>query len=817
MRKKIASEGFTFEYSATFQDVVDTKTKTFSTEYKKSILFDYSYKYFHKAGYGKDYDISNVPIKNDEETKQYIMLGNLLSFYEQKKYFLKNQEELESRFNIENPLWLLVGSSVNPTSGKDQLDNKTKSDIKDFVVFLSKLKNQREQVKNKIELILTSKANIVNKDTKEYFFADKFEYLSSILKKEFNNDYEILLNDIFKVIFHSDSDGRLVLSKNTSAEGEIGLRYHGSEDFFGLIYIGKGSEDTVINDILESDKNIISHPEKIRKSLFKTLNDKNYSKPLNLLLGARKFIEGWDNFRISSILLLNFAKGKGASAIQLFGRGVRLRGYKFTMKRSSKLSIKEPPKCIEIIETLNVFGINADYIKAFKEELTEDGDIGYFIERKIQIHKDANEILKMNDLYYLKQNKDDVDIDFRSEEIVNFAIDDDIEIQVDTTAYVSSIKSNTYKEETDQLGKLNKSCYFKEEFKSIVDWNKIYSKLLQFKKVKRYNNVIIDSKKQLIELIDEANIKVVGTKEKFNLKERSKTYQELNEFKLFLEDLYLTILKKYMIRLFTSRIRKVSEDSFVIDILEQDDILDYYTIKIDVDKNEKPLSKGQLGPIMEKLIKAEHDYNNIDLQDSRDFILATQTKDANFLIEFDRHVYFPLLISKKSGYSLSPVGLNEGEEDFVYQLKEYLEKNPSLTVDKTVALLRNHENIGIGFYLETEKFYYDFILWIVEGDLQKLYFIDPKGLVRIDNQKMNFNAEGIKDIQKQLQKKHPDKKFKLSSYIVSQTAKKDIGDEKIRDAPEQHNVFIRYNLEALFNNIFNGEAVYATTEAGDII
>jgi hypothetical protein len=819
MRKKIATEGFTFEYSATFQDVVDKKTNTFSSEYKKSIIFDYSYKYFHRAGYGKDYDISNVPSKNDEITKQYVMLGNLLSFYEQKKYFIKNQHELESRFNIEDPLWLLVGSSVNPTSGKDDLDNETKSDIKDFILFLNQLKSQREAIKNKIEQIFTLKADIKNNDSKKNFFYDKFGYLISLFYEEFNGNYNSLLNDLFEVVFYSTSDGKLVLSKNTSNEGEIGLRYSDSKDFFGLIYIGKGSENTVIKDIIDSNKEIFSHNEEITKSWFKTLNEKKDNKPLNLLLGARKFIEGWDNFRISSVLLLNFAKGKGASAIQLFGRGVRLRGYEFAMKRSSHISIKRP-ESIEVIETLNVFGINADYIKAFKEELTEDGEIAYFIEKKIDVHKDANEILKKNNLYYLRQDLN-VDINFRNEEIIHFASSEDIEIQVDTTAYVSNLNSNNYTEEVDKSEKLNKGDYFDEELKSIVDWNKIYSKLLQFKKVKRYNNIVIDSKVQLIELIDKAasngHITIIGMKEKFNLKGRSKTYQELNEFKLFLEDLYLTILKKYMTRLFTSKIRKISEDAFVLDTLEQEDIISSYTIKIDVDKNEKTMSKGQLGLIMKELIEAEGFKNIIDLEEKKDSILSMQTKDDVFLIEFDRHIYFPLLISKNSGYSLSPTGLNEGEEDFVNQLKKYLEKNPSFTKDKTVALLRNHENIGVGFYLETEKFYYDFILWIVEGDLQKLYFIDPKGLVRIDDQKMKFNVAGIKGIQKQLEKKHTDKKIELYSYIVSQTPKMSIGDELIRDAPEEHNVFMKDNLESLFDNIFNGKVAYATTEAGDTI
>ena len=94
-----------------------------------------------------------------------------------------------------------------------------------------------------------------------------------------------------------------------------------------------------LREIIDSAKkrNIITSEQSIKESLFQTLNQNNIEQPLNILIGAKKFIEGWDNYRISSMLLMNFAKSKGVSAIQLFGRGVRLHGYNNSMKRSKKL------------------------------------------------------------------------------------------------------------------------------------------------------------------------------------------------------------------------------------------------------------------------------------------------------------------------------------------------------------------------------------------------------------------------------------------------------------------------------------------------
>jgi hypothetical protein len=47
---------------------------------------------------------------------------------------------------------------------------------------------------------------------------------------------------------------------------------------------------------------------------------------VNVLVGAKKFIEGWSSWRVSAMGLLNIGKGEGPQVIQLFGRGVRLKG-----------------------------------------------------------------------------------------------------------------------------------------------------------------------------------------------------------------------------------------------------------------------------------------------------------------------------------------------------------------------------------------------------------------------------------------------------------------------------------------------------------
>lgn len=72
--------------------------------------------------------------------------------------------------------------------------------------------------------------------------------------------------------------------------------------------------------------------------------------------------------------LINFAKCEGSQAIQLFGRGVRLKGYEGCLKRSRKLDIQiATPKHIELLEALTIFGVKAQYMEDFKSYLELEG------------------------------------------------------------------------------------------------------------------------------------------------------------------------------------------------------------------------------------------------------------------------------------------------------------------------------------------------------------------------------------------------------------------------------------------------------------
>src|SRR5208283_6122654 len=114
-----------------------------------------------------------------------------------------------------------------------------------------------------------------------------------------------------------------------------------------------------------------------------------------------------------------------------------------------------------------------------------------------------------------------------------------------------------------------------------------------------------------------------------------------------------------------------------------------------------------------------------------------------------------------------PVVLNEGERDFVLDLKGFYEKDHPFFEGKELYLLRNQSRgKGIGFF-EAGNFYPDFILWLLVPERQYVTFVDPKGirnLQGVDDPKISFH-ETIKALEKRL----GDTKVSLNSFVVSVT------------------------------------------------
>ena len=140
LRSKLAENGFVFEYSATFGQILSESQPETLEEYAKSIVFDYSYKYFYLDGYGKDFSVLNVKQAkiSEQEFQEGMFVANLLSFYEQVPAYEENKREA-LEYNLEKPLWIFVGTTV---TGKEE-----ESDVIQIVEFIRRVIGDEDWVK----------------------------------------------------------------------------------------------------------------------------------------------------------------------------------------------------------------------------------------------------------------------------------------------------------------------------------------------------------------------------------------------------------------------------------------------------------------------------------------------------------------------------------------------------------------------------------------------------------------------------------------------------------------------------------------------
>lgn len=139
---------------------------------------------------------------------------------------------------------------------------------------------------------------------------------------------------------------------------------------------------------------------------------------------------------------------------------------------------------------------------------------------------------------------------------------------------------------------------------------------------------------------------------------------------------------------------------------------------------------------------------------------------------FKQHLYQPLLSFRSNFVDVSPVSLNEGEIEFVTDLRSFCDANPLFFEDKELYLLRNmSRGRGIGFF-EAGNFYPDFLLWLLVEDKQYITFVDPKGIRNLegpDDPKIRF-FRTVKALESQL----GDPAIVLNSFIVVNTPFKQV-------------------------------------------
>lgn len=756
-RRKISEDGFTFEYSATFKQSLNVNARKADEraaveEYGKSIIMDYSYKYFYNDGYGKDYRIYNLNASYEDESRQVYLVGCLLSFYQQLKYFSIHKAEM-NRYNIEKPLLIFVGNKVTATTGDSEL-----SDVQEVLAFIdSFVRNKRQSIKM-IDDVLHNKTGLVNNSGTDLFENGLNALIDGINHGHVPNAEDVFA-DMLHLIFNTDTNSdepRLHVENIKQVQGEIALKVGEYGEYFGVINIGDPAK---LIKACEA-KGIVAKNEEFHNiSLFRNINNKD--SEINLLIGSRKFTEGWNSWRVSIMGLINFAKSEGSQAIQLFGRGVRLKGLNHNLKRSSSIDGNHP-RYMDCVETLTVFGVKAQYMEAFKKMLEDEGAPTNedFLDINLPVVSRFQEA-KPHKLRVIRVKKG-IDFKKQSRRLILAAPDDNFRsylskspTRIDCQSKVQSILSKGIMQMS--FGIVAKEHIIPAKYLPLLDYQYIFNELISYKNEKSYYNISIVKDKLIDILKDKGWYTLIIPGSKLELQNYS-GLEVLNEFAIM-------ALKSYIDKFFRYEKEKWEAPYLEFAELEADDnnFVDNYTIRY------TPSYSGDDNG--EKIQSFINEASAILTNTGYLGKYTENWKNQLLLFDFRNHLYAPLVCvtSTNLKIQISPVSLNDGEKSFVDKLNEYVNTNPELLNGKSLFLLRNKSKSGIGFF-EAANFYPDYILWIDTPDKQYVTFIDPKGLLRIlpDSPKIKF-FETIKDLEKRLQPTSGGKHIVLNSFIMSQT------------------------------------------------
>jgi superfamily II DNA or RNA helicase len=755
LRDKLIEKGFAFEYSATFGQILDKED--ILKEYAKAIIFDYSYKHFYLDGYGKDFWVLNIKNSKIDDFTEMAFCANLLDFYQQLLVY-EEKRGIAKDYNIEKPLWIFVGSTV---SGKN-IDS-------DIVKVLDLIRNSldRDWLKERIDKILNGE---FKNEQGEDIFRHKFERL--------RNGFD--LEDLYEKVFNGR--GKLRVLEIKRAEGEFGLRL-GENAYFGVVNIG----DVSAFKKLLKEKDFEIEQDAISDSLFGSIKRENST--INLLIGSKKFIEGWDTWRVSCMGLLNIGKGEGPQIIQLFGRGVRLKGKNLSLKRSNNPEIST-------LETLNIYGISADYIgkflNAIKKEEVE------FEEIKVPVRVLNREIWK-DFPYPIK----DESKKFERERVLHLRVDDKISASINLVPSMAVYMAQGQEQREDVQSSEVETQIVSKSIAELVDvelfdWTKIYTELLEFKKERGYLNLSFDL--ETLKEILKGRCKVIVPND-FEVKD----LKDLRD----LENIAISLLKSYIDKFYKREKGRFEKDIITYKPAGKQlslfklasDKVEYYTLTVPV-KDQRSIEN------IEKLKRLVEDMD----------ALLDEQKERNVLprIVIDNSVFVPLLLEKE-GISISPPGLNDGEKRFLEGLRGYLDKKPKILDDYHIALLRNEAREGVGFMLDWGEFYPDFILWIREKEGNRIYivFIEPKGLKMLgdvlNNEKVMFLSEGLKETFK---KQYENWQVEVKGFILSTTPHQELQrgqaseKSKSKEEYEEKNILFledRDWAEKLFKRVLNAQ------------
>lgn len=709
-RAALCSKGFTFEYSATFEQAVSGTAH--EDDYAKTVLFDYSYRWFYEDGFGKDYQILNLP-KSHEAMEHAYLVACLLKYYQQLRIYEERHESFVS-FNLEKPMWVFVGSTVAKAKGKDATSDEkaVAADVAKIIQFLANFLSKPEESARLMESIVLGngqQTGLVDNEDND-IFGGCFNYLSeAIAGVPFGEMYR----DILSRVFHNAAGGLLSLSRVKGDVGEVVLKVGTADEPFGLINVGdaKGLCDHIREVAEQQNTRLTLDDSDFSEAMFASI--KESASPVNVLIGSKRFVEGWDCWRVSTMGLMHVGKSEGTQIIQLFGRGVRLKGWEWSLKRSGHTFASHRPQWIEELETLNVFGVEADFMEKFREFLKDEGLPGNERKRTITVPLNVTyDFGKKLKVIRPKMRADGSrEYDFKRDARVPTLgeLPDYLTIHPVVSDWYPRIQSVASRDASNTVAK--NRAQLTNEHRAFLDFDELYFEVEAFKRDKSWYN---------LNASPEGIRELLASPSWYDLR-LPETHEKPADFSgiRLLQEIAKELVKRYCDRLYNYRKREYLEPRLEIRDLEAtDDNLpqdEFYQLIVD----------GDASTVVEAIERVKK-----DIEERKDELLAAGDLAA---CNFGRHLFQPLFHVRNGGQiTILPVALNESEYQFVEDLMKWCQSNSKRLEEENteIFLLRNRSRgKGVGFF-EAGGFHPDFILWVLEPGHQYVNFVEPHGMLR---------------------------------------------------------------------------------------
>jgi superfamily II DNA or RNA helicase len=354
--KILSSNGFLFNFSATFTEVLDKATTCYNLKLSKYI----------SKGYGKHLKLANSTFDNFEkekfenEDRKKIILKSLILFTVLKKY--REKVKIINPDLYHEPLLTTLTNEVNTKN----------AELKVFFRELAAIAKENYDV---------SRLDKIKDELRREFNENRdFYYEDDGLDVDFIEEIDdVSKRDILKYVFNADNPGTIEVTGIEGNKKELAFSLTSSSKDFACIVIGDASKWK--NDELED---YYYNKDILKESYLDNIEDEDNN--INILLGSRVFTEGWDTNRLNIVNYINIGVSSDSQKyiLQSIGRGLRIEPITHQRKRLDFIDneIKTGENLLEIsknklnkpLETLFIFSTNRTAIDSIIRDLEKEKD-----------------------------------------------------------------------------------------------------------------------------------------------------------------------------------------------------------------------------------------------------------------------------------------------------------------------------------------------------------------------------------------------------------------------------------------------------------